>query len=393
MSQVKHLSIDMEYVERVLLQLLGIPSPTGRTDLVMQFIGDSLDELGYSSSLTRRGALSVDLPSDSPGPDRSLMVHADTTGAMVSRLKDNGRLGCICVGTFSARFAEGARVFVFADDVEETYTGTILPLKASGHAFGNEVDEQPVGWEHLEVRVDMPLASREDLEALGIRVGDHIALQTQPVVTPSGFVNSRHLDDKAGIAAALGALRAIRESEVVLPVPAHLLVTIAEEIGQGASHGLHSDVAEIVSIDNGVVAEGNYSSETAVTLAMSDSTGPFDYHLTRKLERLARDLEIPVVRDILRHYRSDVAAAIEAGAETRAALIGFGCDASHGWERTHLSSIQHVAELVAAYLQTDLTYAQWVRRRTGPLKNVPSSDQSTGEVVDQEADRFMTRGD
>jgi putative aminopeptidase FrvX len=147
-------------------------------------------------------------------------------------------------------------------------------------------------------------------------------------------------------------------------------------------------VAEIVSIDNGVVAPGHASRETAVTLAMSDSTGPFDYHLTRKLERLARDRDIPLVRDIFRYYRSDVAAAIEAGAETRAALIGFGCDASHGYERTHLSSIRHVAELLGAYLQTDLTHAQWDRKPLGPLKQFPSSRQPEGSAVEEEAERF-----
>jgi peptidase M42 family hydrolase len=387
MGRSERLPIYMDYVQEVLVDLLGIPSPTGRTDRIMQLIGDRLADLGYASSLTRRGALIVELPGLQASPARSVMVHADTTGAMVSGLKDNGRLSCICVGSFSARFAEGARVFVFADDVQQTYTGTILPLKASGHAYDAEVDTQPVGWDHVEVRVDELVDGRAGLEELGIRIGDHIALQAQPFIA-SGFVNSRHLDDKAGIAAALGTLKALREAKVELPVAAFLLVTIAEEVGQGASHGLHEDVAEIVSVDNGVVAPGHASREDAVTLAMSDSTGPFDYHLTRKLERLARDHDIPLVRDIFRHYRSDVAAAIEAGAETRAALIGFGCDASHGYERTHLSSLRHVAELLGAYLQTELTYAQWDRHPQGPLKQFPSSRQPEGQAVGEEAERF-----
>ena len=45
--------------------------------------------------------------------------------------------------------------------------------------------------------------------ALGIQVGDFVALDANPVVTASGYVKSRHLDDKAGIAAALGAFKAL----------------------------------------------------------------------------------------------------------------------------------------------------------------------------------------
>ncbi len=152
----KRLPIDMDYVQRVMMELLTIPSPSGRTDHVMQLVGGELRDLGLDFEVTRRGALIAELPSRSPGADRTVVVHADTIGCMVSELKDNGRLSIVPVGTHSARFAEGARVVVFSDDVSGDYrhTGTILPIKASGHRYGDEVDEQGVGWDHVVVRVD-----------------------------------------------------------------------------------------------------------------------------------------------------------------------------------------------------------------------------------------------
>ena len=78
---------------------------------------------------------------------------------MVRDLKDNGRLELIPVGTFSARFAAGARVRIFTDDSDEFITGTVMPLKASGHAFGDEIDTQPTDWEHVEVRVDRKVST------------------------------------------------------------------------------------------------------------------------------------------------------------------------------------------------------------------------------------------
>ena len=373
----RRVPIDMDYVQRVMLRLLEIPSPSGRTDHVMQLIGGELRELGIEFEMTRRGALLGEITSTraDAAADRAIVVHADTIGCMVRELKENGRLALVPVGTHSARFAEGARVTIFSDDVEGDYkhTGTILPLKASGHRFGDEVDEQGVGWDFVEVRVDEVAGSRGDLERLGIQVGDFVAIDAQAVVTPSGFVNSRHLDDKAGIAAALGAFKAILDHRIEVPVTAHLLVTIAEEVGLGASHGLDADVAELVSIDTSVVAPGQASSEHCVNVAMQDSTGPFDYHLTRHLIDLCRVHGVQHRRDVYKYYRSDAASALEAGLNTRAALIGFGIDASHGHERTHLDGIRSTAELVALYLQTDLTFQTWDRSPTGDLRDFPST--------------------
>ena len=145
---------DRAWMIDTLLALLQTPSPSGRTDVVMQLIGEIFNDFGVPFSLTRRGALIAELPGKSKTTDRAVVVHADTIGCMVRRLKDNGRLELIPVGTFSARFATGARVRIFSDDPEEFITGTVMPLKASGHAFGDEIDTQPTDWEHVEVRID-----------------------------------------------------------------------------------------------------------------------------------------------------------------------------------------------------------------------------------------------
>ncbi|HUR75245.1 MAG TPA: osmoprotectant NAGGN system M42 family peptidase [Sporichthya sp.] len=371
----KVLPIDEAWTRDLLVRLLLTPSPTGRTDQVMQLLGETLAEIGLEFQLTRRGALLATLPGRRRTPARALVVHSDTIGMAVRHLKPNGRLAPVPIGTHSARFSEGARVTIFTDDPMISYQGTVLPLKASGHAYDHEVDTQGVGWDHVEIRVDEPVHNEADLARLGIQVGDFIAHHALPEITPNGYVKSRHLDDKAGVAAALAALKAVRESGLEIPVTTHLLITIAEEVGHGASHGLHADVAEMVSIDSAVVAPVQESSETAVTVAMQDMTGPFDYHLTRKLLALCQMHGIEHRRDLFTHYRSDVAAAIEAGAEMRAALIGFGTDATHGHERTTLQAIRSVAELTTLYLQSDLTFAQWDSTRHGDLADFPSEDQ------------------
>ena len=366
---------DRAWMVDTLLALLQPPSPSGRTDAVMQLIGDIFEGFGVPFSLTRRGALIAELPGESSTVDRALVVHADTIGAMVRGLKDNGRLELISVGTFSARFAAGARVRVLCEEPGEFITGTILPLKASGHAFGDAVDTQPTDWDHVELRVDRKVSSREDLVRLGIQVGDFVPLIASPVLTDDGFIVSRHLDDKAGVAIALALVKYISENKVLLPHRTTVIVTIAEEVGYGASSGVPADVAELIAVDNAVCAPGQNSSEHGVTVPMADLHGPYDYHLTRKLCRLAEDQGIPFDRDVFRYYRSDAAAAIEAGAATRAALLGFGVDGSHGWERTHRDSLAATYDLLHAWLQSPLTFAKWDAKASGDLRDFPSSKQ------------------
>lgn len=374
------LKLDLDYLQAVLLELLAIPSPSGRTDHVMQYVGERLRQLDLPVTITRRGAIISTLAGTGDGADRAVVVHADTIGCMVRRLKENGRLELKPVGTHSARFAEGAAVRVFTDDLEVVLSGQVLPLKASGHRYNDGVDSQGVGWEHVEVRLDEPVAGVDDLRALGVDVGDFVALLTDPMITAGGYVRSRHLDDKAGLAAVLTAVKAVQDAGLVLPVTARLLVTCTEELGHGASHGLEQTTAEIVSVDAAVVAEGQQSREDTVTVAMSDQVGPFDYHLTRRLASIAAEHDIALVRDTFEYYRSDVAAAVEAGAHARVALLGFGVDATHGHERTHLRGLEQLAQLLCLYLQSDLVFPEWDAEPEGSLADFPSlAVQPAGE--------------
>ncbi|WP_370327864.1 osmoprotectant NAGGN system M42 family peptidase [Euzebya sp.] len=374
------LPIDRDYMADLLLRLLEMPSPTGRTDEIMRLLGEEVEALGLPTRLTRRGVLHATLGGARADLKRVVVVHADTIGAMVKAIKPNGRLQVVAVGTWSARFAEGARVQVFTDEPGVSYTGTMLPLKASGHAFNEEVDSQITSWQNIEVRIDERVEDADAVRALGIRVGDFVAVDAQPVITPSGFVCSRHLDDKAGVAAALAGFKAVIEAGVEVPVSASFVCTIAEEVGLGATN-LGADVAEALSIDAAVVAPGQHSREDTVNVAMHDMSGPFDYHLTRRMTAMCNHLGIPHTRDLFTYYRSDIAAALEAGAEMRAALIGFGTDATHGWERTHLDGLERIAQLVAGYLQVPFIFAFDVEPE-GKVESFPEQEQRVGLVVD-----------
>lgn len=348
------LHIDLDYLADTLEEFLQIPSPTSYTDNIVQRCGQELDRLGVPFEVTRRGAIRAVLRGKERRPARAVAAHLDTLGAQVKKIKDNGRLSVVSIGTWSARFAEGARCTIFTD--QGSYRGTILPLKSSGHTYGDEVDDQPTGWAHVEVRVDARCSGVDEAKKLGIEVGDIVSVDPQPEFLDNGYICSRHLDDKAGVAVMLAALQALIPVRDQLPVDVYFLFTIEEEVGVGAANILTEDVAALIAVDNGTSAPGQNSAEFGVTVAMADQSGPFDYHLTRKLVRLCRENEIYYQKDVFRHYRSDVASAVEAGHDVRTALICFGVDASHGWERIHIHALRSLAELTTAYLLSPVAF-------------------------------------
>ncbi len=343
---MSRLDIDIDYLRAQLEHLLTIPSPTGFTDTIVRHVCAELDELGLDYDLTRRGAIRALLPGAQQAGARAVVSHLDTLGAQVKAVKPNGRLALVPVGTWSARFAEGARTTIFTE--RGTYRGTILPMMASGHTYGDDIDDAPIGWDHVELRVDAYTNSATETWRLGIDIGDIVAIDPQPEILDNGFIVSRHLDNKAGVAVMLAAIRALMAAGKP-PVDMFWLFTIAEEVGHGAASVVLPDIASMVAVDNGTSAPGQNSSEFGVTMAMADQTGPFDYHLTRKLVQLCRDNDIRVQKDVFRYYRSDSASAVEAGADVRTALATFGVDASHGYERIHMHALRSLAELLTCY--------------------------------------------
>src|SRR5690606_23216972 len=101
---------DLAYLQRVLLEMLAIPSPTGFTDTIVRSVAGRVEDIGIPSELTRRGTIRATLKGRKPSPDRAVSAHLDTIGAIVREILPSGRLGLAAVGCWSSRFAEGSRV-------------------------------------------------------------------------------------------------------------------------------------------------------------------------------------------------------------------------------------------------------------------------------------------
>jgi peptidase M42 family hydrolase len=386
---MEKLRIDADYLKATLLELLAIPSPTGLTDEIVHYTGSRLNAMGVPYELTRRGTIRAVLRRNIPerrktNPACAIVSHLDTLGGMVREVKPNGRLALMPVGTWSSRWAEGGRVTLFTETGR--FRGSVLPLLASGHVFNEAIDSQPVSWDQLELRVDAPIASTADVMEAGIQIGDFVAFDANPEWLPNDYVVSRHLDDKAGVAAVLAALKAVVDAGARVPMDCHAVFTLTEEVGSGARAVIQSDVSEVIGVDIGPVAAGQGAREHGVTIPLMDSAGPHDYHLTRRLLKLCADHDIPCNRDVFRFYHSDAGAAVSAGHDVRTALLCFGADASHGYERTHLSVLVHLAELLTLYIQSGPTLSKDRQKRLDSVEDF-SHQLDAGQLQQVEVPR------
>lgn len=330
-----------------IVKLCAIPSPSGFTAEIAACLEDTFREMGYSPLRSRKGSILVDLGGD--GSPLALAAHVDTLGGMVRAIKSNGRLRMTRIGGFSENTVEGENCTVFTRDGRR-YSGTLQLNQPSAH-----VSEDVKGAKRddttMEVVLDEKVSNAEDTVKLGIRAGDFIAFDPRTVLTDSGFIKSRHLDDKASAGILIALAQWMKEKDVTPARKTWLLFTTYEEVGHGGASGLPDALTEMISVDMGAVGDDLKTDEYTVSICAKDSRGPYDYDVTSRLIRLAERGKLQFAVDIYPSYGSDVEAALSAGYDIAHGLIGPGVYASHGYERTHREGVENTLKLLAAYIQ------------------------------------------
>lgn len=341
--------IDIEYLFGFLKEILNTPSPTGLAQGAIERIEKELSVYPFLElRRTRKGSLLATWRVEGSTAPRALTAHADTLGAMVKEIKTNGRLKMTKIGGYAWNTIEGEACTIFAAR-GGPLRGSILLTEASGHVFGNAVNETKRDDENMEVRLDAITSSPAETRALGISVGDFIAIDPR-VEIANNFIRSRHLDDKACVACLVAAVKALHEAGMHPAQTAYFLFSNYEEVGHGASAGIPPEATELLTVDMAAVGEGQASDEFHATLCAKDSGGPYHYELSQRLRQIADLYQIPYKVDVYPFYGSDGEAFWRAGGDVAVALIGPGVDASHNYERTHREALEATTQWVAAYL-------------------------------------------
>lgn len=332
-----------EYIGEQLKALTAIPSPTGYTSAAADYLVKTLQGFGLSPEISKKGNVSVELGGE--GHPLVLAAHVDTLGAMVRAVKENGRLRPTTIGGHQWSTADGENCMIFTREGKE-YTGVVLNTEPSAHVADEPVERKEA---NMEILLDENVSSKEDVAALGIRTGDIIALDPRTVITKSGYIKSRFLDDKLSAAILLGLAKEVKEKELKLNRKVTLLFTVFEEVGHGGSF-VPEDTEDMISVDMGCVGADLGCTERMVSICAKDSRGPYHYDLVSELVNVAEKEKLDFAIDVYPHYGSDVEATLTAGYDIRHALIGPGVYASHNYERSHMDGVENTFRLLVGYI-------------------------------------------
>ncbi|MFO7895845.1 MAG: M42 family metallopeptidase [Candidatus Cloacimonadales bacterium] len=339
-----------EYIDFAVEQteiLCKIPSPSGFTKLATTHLLQTSQKMGFQPQQTRKDSVLIDLGGS--GEAVVLAAHVDTLGAMVRAIKADGRLRLTKIGGYPENNIESENCLIHTRN-GKTFSGTIQMINPAVHV-NKDLGSIKRSDATVEVVIDEKVSSKEDVEKLGISNGDFISLDPRTIVTKSGFIKSRHLDDKASAALLLALAKMVADQQLQLKRKVYLLFTTYEEVGHGGSAGIPTDAVEMISVDMGAVGDDLATNEHTVSICAKDSGGPYDYDVTTALIQIAKEAKLNYAVDIYPYYGSDVGATLRAGVDIKHALIGPGVAASHGYERTHREGMQNSLQLLELYLK------------------------------------------
>lgn len=338
--------------KKLIKDLVSIPSPSGFTKQVIQFVDDYLKGLNVETRRNHKGGLIATLPGEDTEKHRMLTAHVDTLGAMVKEIKSNGRLRLDLIGGFTYHSIEGEYCTIHTSQ-GQSISGTILMHQTSVHVY-KDASQAERNQENMEVRIDTQVDNEEDIRALGIEVGDFVSFDPRVEVLDNGFIKSRHLDDKASVAILLQLIKRLKAENVTLPYTTHFLISNNEEIGYGGNSNISPETVEYLAVDMGAMGDGQSTDEYTASICVKDASGPYHYGLRNHLVELAKANKIGYKLDIYPYYGSDASAAIRAGHDIVHGLIGPGIDSSHAYERTHETSLKNTEELLFHYVQSKM---------------------------------------
>lgn len=342
------MNIDLNYTIEMTKELLSIPSPAGFTEKVMDRVGAELKDLGIEYEYTKKDCIMAFIKGEKSDYTKMISAHVDTLGAIVKKIKSNGRLELLGVGGFAWGSVEGENVIVHTLDGKEI-EGTLLPVKSSVHIYGDIPREMPRIAENMEIRLDEDVNTMEETKKLGICQGDFVSFHTKTKVTESGYIKSRYLDDKVCVAQVLAYLKYLKDNNSKPKNDLYIYFSNFEEVGHGVSV-VPKEVDEFIALDIGLVGEDAHGDEKKVSIAARDNKTVYDLKVRKKIQESAYENGVNYTVGVYNRYGSDATALILQGQDLRYACIGPNVDATHHYERTHLDGVLETIKLLVAYL-------------------------------------------
>lgn len=235
--------------------LLTAPgSPSGREAPAAEVFRAACRPLADEVTPDLNGSTVATLRGTGGGRSVAVIGHIDEIGLIVTHVDDKGFLWIEGVGGWDPVQLVGQRVLITRAD------GTTVPGivgKKPIHLI--EPDERSKAPKLKDLHVDLGVDSKDAVAELGIRVGDVMVIDAQPLELPGGRLVSKALDNRIGCYVAWRALELVKAAGGAAG-DFHACAVVQEETGLAGArmtaYDLQPDVAIVVDVTHATDAPG-----------------------------------------------------------------------------------------------------------------------------------------
>lgn len=229
-----------EQIRENLRNLTGIIGITGAEQEVLKYLHDKFMPIADEVTISDIGNLVVTKKGSKPGPKLMLAVHADEVGFTIKAILNNGFICFEKIGFVADKILPGRKVWI---NTKRGRVPGVIGIKA---AHLQTEEEKKKVQNSTELFLDVAASSREEVEKMGIRIGDRIAIQSDFMeMTNTDYICTKAVDDRVGCAVLLQLFKEIGYMDFAGTVCG--VVTVQEEAGYtGAkviSHMVEPDYA------------------------------------------------------------------------------------------------------------------------------------------------------
>jgi len=339
---------------QLLAEMLSVPAPSGREEMLADIVRGKLDEMSYDHQTDPAGNVTVHLPGyQSDAPPIMLAAHMDEIGMVVTGIDPDGSLRIDRSGALFP-YKLGERPVTIVGDGEP-----ITGVASIGSTHTGNAEVRQVTWS--DVRIITGLTPQQLYEA-GIRVGSTAVPVTEgrgPIVfgpANDPLVGAWTFDDRAGVVTLIRLLEAIRGHDIT---PARSLIvgfTVHEEGGcHGAKVLAMREKPEIfLAVDGCPMPTGtDLVLDSRPVVWSKDRLCHLDQLLIGSLRTAASQAGFDLQTAVLNFAMSDASAVYNAGAAPRVGIIGHNRENSHGFEVAKLRVFDNVLNTLFAFIQME----------------------------------------
>lgn len=335
-------------------ELTELVGPVGQEEIVLDHMEQMWRSDGIEVERTKVGNLLGRVGGS--GPKVVLAAHADELCYLVRAIDAQGFLwlanGQAWQRTYGLRnsFTIGQRVKVLARDgvipgVIATTTGHLATLALP--------EPGELNWRDFWVDTGL---SRHELMERGVTPGTRVIWDASTEQFGSHVVG-KAIDDRALLAVLTEIARRVEPEKLTCELT--LACTVQEEIGLIGASALaaREQFDEAIALEIGLAGDIPGVPFDAMPLHLGagpvlvhkDALVHYDYKLTARLERVAKEANIPIQHAVFGSFGSDGAAFMKA--DIPSALVAFPARYTHTpFETAHLSDIENLTQWLCAFI-------------------------------------------